>query len=319
MAIKAPGKHQREGLTLIQIIEKFGSDEAAKRWFTECLWPQGPYCPRCGSFDVAEVNHPSMTHRCRDCEGRKLFSLKTGTVMHGSKLGYRVWAIAIYLFVTNLKGVSSMKLHRDLGIAQKNAWHLAHRIREAWGPREQAAFGGPVEVDETYVGGKRKNMPLKKRKGLTGRGTAGKTIVVGAKDRDTNRVSATVVRDTAAWTLQGFIADRTEAGAKVYTDEHQSYVGMSFDHEAVKHSVGEYVRDMAHTNGMESFWSMLKRGYAGTFHKISPKHLDRYVIEFAERHNGREDDTLDMMGNVAEGMAGRRLRYEDLIADRKAA
>ena len=194
MGRSAPGKSDHEGLTLVQVIETFGTDSAAEAWFRERLWPQGPFCPRCGSFNVAEVKYPSMTHRCRDCEGRKLFSLKTGTVMHGSKLGYRIWAIAIYLFVTNLKGVSSMKLHRDLGIAQKNAWHLAHRIREAWGPREQAAFGGPVEVDKTYVGGKRKNMPRKKRKLLTGRGTVGKTIVVGAKDRGTNRVSAVVVR-----------------------------------------------------------------------------------------------------------------------------
>ena len=273
MGRSAPGKSEREGLTLIQVIETFGTDSVAEAWFRDRLWPQGPFCPRCGSFNVAEVKHPSMTHRCRDCEGRKLFSLKTGTVMHGSKLGYRIWAIAIYLFVTNLKGVSSMKLHRDLGIAQK-AWHLAHRIREAWGPREREAFGGPVEVDETYVGGKRKNMPRKKRKGLTGRGTAGKTIVVGAKDRGTNRVSATVVRGTDTATLQGFVAARTGAGAKVYTDEHAAYKGMPFDHEAVQHGVGEYVRAQAHTNGMESFWSMLKRGYAGTFHKISPKHLD---------------------------------------------
>ena len=314
---KAPGKSHREGLTLIQVITKFGDEESAKRWFTERLWPQGPYCPRCGSFDVREVKHPSMTHRCRDCAGRKLFSLKTGTVMQSSKLNHRTWALAIYLLTTNLKGVSSLKLHRDLGVTQKTAWHLAHRIREAWGPRERAAFGGPVEVDESYLGGKRKNMPNKKRKLLTGRGTVGKTIVVGTRDRDTNRVSAAVVPDTAAWTLQGFIADRTEAGAKVYTDEHKSYAGMSFDHEAVNHSVGEYVREQAHTNGIESFWAMLKRGYTGTFHQISPKHLDRYVIEFASRHNDRAGDTLDMMGNVAEGMAGRRLRYEDLT--KKAA
>ena len=170
MAHKAPGKAHREGLTLIQIIEMFPDDATAEAWFAKAFWPDGPHCPHCGSTNVqCGIKHRTMTHRCRDCPDKRMFSLKTGTVMEGSKLGYRIWAIAVYLVTTNLKGVSSMKLHRDLGVTQKTAWHLAHRIRKSL-EQAEAPFSGPVEADETYIGGKRKNMPKAKRKALTGRG-----------------------------------------------------------------------------------------------------------------------------------------------------
>ena len=155
-----------------------------------------------------------------------------------------------------------------------------------------------------------------KRKELagTGRGAVGKIAVVGAKDRATKRVRAKVVESTDKATLQGFVIDHTAPGATVYSDEASAYEGLSFKHESVKHSVAEYVRDMAHTNGMESFWSMLKRAHMGTFHKMSPKHLDRYVTEFEGRHNVRENDTIDQMGAVVQGMGRKRLRYRELIA-----
>ena len=217
--------------------------------------------------------------------------------------------------MTNLKGVSSMKLHRDIGVTQKTAWFMLNRIREAWVTESVRRFGGPVEADETYIGGKRKNMPKSKRAKLKGRGAVGKAIVVGTKDRETNRVAARVVENTEKPTLQGFVGQHTAPGAKVYTDESKSYEGMDFDHEAVNHSAGEYVRGMAHTNGIESFWSMLKRGYHGTYHHISPKHLHRYVAEFAGRHNIRNCDTIDMMASVVIGMIGKRLMNRDLISD----
>lgn len=160
-----------------------------------------------------------------------------------------------------------------------------------------------------------RNMPKSKRAALTGRGAVGKAIVVGTKDRDSNKVATRVVENTEGPTLKGFVAEHAAPGAKVYTDESSSYQGMDFEHEAVCHSAGEYVRDDVHINGMESHWSMFKRGFHGTFHKLSPKHLDRYVTEFAAHHNMREADTLDIMASVASSMEGKRLTYAALIAD----
>ena len=313
--MNAPGKAHRKGLTLPEVADMFRDEDTARKWIADLRWPDGAYCPRCGSFNVqCWIKHKTMTHRCRDCEGKPMFSIKTGSIMEGSNLKYRVWVVGIYLFTTNIKGISSMKLHRELGIGQKAAWFMLHRLREAF-EAEIGPFAGPVEADETYIGGKRKNMPRSKRKTMEGRGTVGKAIVIGAKDRATNTVSAEVISGTDMASLQGFIAAHAAPDAKVYTDDHASYQDMRFDHEAVNHSVGEYVRGQAHTNGIESFWSMFKRGYHGTYHKMSPKHLDRYVTEFAGRHNVRDADTVDQMAGVVAGMTGKRLRYDALIAD----
>ena len=233
--------------------------------------------------------------------------------MEESPLPLRKWAIAIYLETTNLKGVSSMKLHRDLRVSQKTAWFMLHRIREAWKQELGDRFEGPVEIDETFVGGKARNMHAYKRKQvIKGRGPVGKTAVVGAKDRATNRVTAAVIDNVDQPTLQGFVAENVEPGAKVYTDDHGGYAGLP-NHETVRHSVAEYVDGMAHTNGIESFWSMLKRGHKGVYHKMSPKHLHRYINEFAGRHNQREDDTIDQMAAVARGLGGKRLQYKELV------
>ena len=318
MARKAPGKSHREGIGLVKLIKMFPDDETARKWIEGIVWPDGPYCPRCGSFNIqGDIKHKSMTHRCRDCKGKPRFSVKTGTVMQSSKLGYQTWAIAAYLVTTNLKGVSSMKLHRDLEITQKSAWHLAHRLRKAL-ESGNPLFAGPVEADETYVGGKRKNMSHAKRKELKGRsGQDVMAAVVGTKDRETNRVAVRHVPHTDGPHVAGFVVEKTKPGAKVYTDEASVYnqLGAWFDHESVNHKVGEYVRGQAHTNGMESFWAMLKRGYQGTYHKMSEKHLERYIEEFSGRHNVRETDTADQMAGLTRGMVGKRLRYADLIAD----
>lgn len=315
MGKKAPGKSHREGISLTKLVKMFPNDDASRAWLEKHIWPDGPYCPHCGSTNVqTPIKHNTMTHRCRDCPKRPQFSLKTGTVMQGSNLGYQTWAIAIYLVTTNLKGVAAMKLHRDLEISYKSAWHLAHRLRKTFEDEDNPLFTGPVEADEAYLGGKRKNMPKAKRAALTGRGAVGKTIVVGTKDRDSNKVAARVVENTDGATLKGFIGEHTAPGATVYTDESKSYIGMDFDHESVNHSAGEYVRGEAHTNGIEALWAMVKRGYQGTYHHWSAKHCDRYVAEFAGRHNIREKDTADQMAHVAKEMVGKRLRYRDLIA-----
>ena len=197
--------------------------------------------------------------------------------MHDSRLPLSTWALAFYLFSTHLKGVSSMKLHRDLEITQKSAWHLAHRIREAWG-KEAVTFSGPVEVDESHFGGREKNKHTRKKLGADW--PLGKTIVAGVKGRTTNQIQAAVAPATDGATLKGFVIARTDNGPRVYTDDHPAYRGLQ-NHATVQHGVGEYVREQAHINGVESFWSLLKRGYHGTHHQISAKHLDRYVGEWS--------------------------------------
>ena len=316
MALKAPGKAHRQGLTLIQLMEMFPTEEAASKWFESVLWINGRCCGKCGSVRTTEATHKYMPYWCTDC--RSYFSIRTGTPMAHSKVPLHKWAIAIYLCLTSLKSISSMKLHRDLGVSQPTAWFMLHRIREAWaGGSGEGGYSGPVEVDESYFGGRRRNMSNSKRKTLadTGRGPVGKVAVVGAKDRASNQVAAKVVRNTDAETLQGFVSDHAAEGATVFTDDATAYDSLPFAHATVKHSVAEFVNGMAHTNGIESFWSMLKRAHKGTFHKISPKHLDRYVQEFAGKHNIRQLGTLAQMRDTVARLVGRRLLLRDLIVD----
>ena len=315
MGKKAPGKAHREGVTIVDLMDMFPTEEAAAEWFEAIIWPDGRHCPKYGSVRTREASHAKMPYWCTDC--RSYFSVKTGTAMQRSKIPLRKWAIAIYLCLTSLKSVSSMKLQRDIGVSQPTAWFMLHRIREAWAEDDDDQFDGPVEVDETYFGGERRNMSKAKRKAMNkSRGPVGKTAVVGVKDRDSNEVRAEVVRRTDGATLQGFVREHTESGATVYTDDAAAYRGMpEFEHEAVNHTVSEYVRGQAHTNGIESFWSMLKRAHDGTFHKMSPKHLQRYVSEFAGKHNIRDSGTLAQMRDTVAALVGRNLLYRDLVAD----
>ena len=313
MPKKAPGKYYRKGLSLPQIMDMFPNEDVAEQWFAQQRWPNGPVCPQCHSDNVQSgAAHKTMPYRCRTC--RKRFSVRMGTVLENSRLDLRIWAIAIYILTTGLKGTSSMKLHRDLGITQKSAWYLAHRIRETWGDKQ--TLSGPVEVDETYIGGKEANKHASAKLRF-GRGGVGKEIVVGLKSRTNRHVVASVVPTACAGTLQRFVKTHCEPQSQIYSDQNASYAGLrerGYRVESVNHSVKEYVRDQAHTNGIESFWALLKRGYHGTYHKMSPKQLQRYVNEFAGRHNARKADTIEQMALIAKGLIGKRLPYRQLTA-----
>ena len=300
MAKAGPGRSHRERLTVIQLLDMFPDDAAAEKWFEAQRWPEGRFCPDCGSTNTVPIkSRKPMPYRCRDC--RNHFSVRKGTVMQSSKLGLRKWAIALYMTATGIKGTASMKVYREIGMRQATAWHLMHRIREAFDDGESLPFPGPVEADETYVGGKRKNMPMEKRATMTSRGTDGKATVVDVKDRATKQVTARHIARTDTVHVAGFVAEVAKPGANVFTDAAAAYNTLKpwYDQEVVNHSADEYVNPKtgAGTQGIESFWSLLKRGYHGTFHKISPKHLDRYVREFAARNNVRDHDTIERSGS----------------------
>lgn len=291
-----------ENVSLIELFELFGTDKAAEDWFIECRWPNGIRCAHCDGERVGRRgNHKSMPFHCLDC--MTYFSVKTNTVMHSSKIGYQKWAIAINLFMTHPKGISSVQLSKDLGVTQKTAWHLLHRIREALTLTERKVFIGPVEVDETFIGGRARNQTRDRK------GRIKKVPVIGIRDRATNQVIARPIKARWIELMQGFIYYHTRDDAEVYTDEAAQYRGLFRVHRTVNHSRGIY----GLTNGIESFWALLKRAYMGTYHYMSPKHLHRYTTEMQERHNLRPLGTLDRMKAVVVGGVGKQLRYIDLV------
>ena len=254
-------KKARKRVSLYEFMERFDNEEKAMRHFENYRWPNGErHCPRCGSVETREASHKTMPYWCKDC--RKYFSVKTGTPLEKSNIPYRKWLMAIYLMSTSLKGISSTKLGNDLGIRQSNAWFLAHRIRQGWADTASELFGMTVETDEIYIGGKERNKHNDKKL-KEGRGAVGTAAVLGIKDRDGKKVKALRVESTNAQTLHWIILETVAKGSKVYTDEHRSYLGLEkkgYEHGTVHHSAGEYVKGMAHTNDIESFWALLKKG-----------------------------------------------------------
>ena len=293
-------------LSLEDLFKMFPDDQSAKEWFESNIWPDGRRCPRCGFKHTCVAKHPEMPYFCSEC--KKYFSVKIGTVMEHSKINYRKWAVATYLLATRPKGISSVQLGRDLGIRQSSAWLLLHKLRESWrtltGPDLMA---GPVEVDEVYLGGREKNKHTNKK------GQRGKTAVVGIMDRATGIIRAIPVPETTAARLVEFVESNVAKGARVFTDENRAYNGLK-NHQTVKRGDGEYVRGEVHINGMESFWALVRRGYNGTFHHIEPKHLHRYINEFAGRLSDSTAGAVEKMCNIVRNLVGKRLTYAQLVA-----
>ena len=299
--------------SILELTEKFPDEVAAETWCEDTRWPDERFCGHCGSFNTYEVRgRKPQPYRCRDC--KRYFSVRTGTPMECTNLPLRTWVFALYLFAGHPKGVSSMQLARDLGVTQKTAWFLLHRLREAW-DQEAVLFWGEVEVDETYIGGRFKNMHVDKRN--EARETPGrkKSIVAGVRERYTGKVKAEVIPHTGHEVLHRFVDEHVSRDAFVSTDDHAGYNHLPHKkHGRVNHSRGQYANDGACTNGIESFWSIIKRAHKGTYHRLTSKHLQRYVDEFCWRHNHRDRSLFDRMRYTVECMTGKRLMYRELIA-----
>ena len=320
---KAPGKFYRNGLSIKKLMEMFPTEEAAEKWFQDKIWKGTPHCHYCGSTNVnLTIKHPTMPHRCREKDCRKYFSIRTNTIMHSSKLAYRDWALATYLYNTNLKGISSMRLHRELEVTQRTAWYILHRLRHSNTP-DKVKFSGVVEVDETMLGGKVSRMSKKTRKrfeekwGKGKRASVGKDIIIGIKDRDEKQIQVDIIPDKTRPTLLGFAIQYTEEGSTIFTDEALGYVGIEGKnrwHHTINHGEDEYVVGDIHTNGIESFWFPVKEGMRSVYHGVSSKHRLAYAQEYAGRFNLREKDTIDQMGTMAYNMLRKRMTYKDLTA-----
>ena len=266
----------------MQFLKWMDTEDAAVSFFEAHRWRDGRSCPTCGSLDSYRHKSKKYYYRCRDC--RKQFSARMGTVMESSPIPVREWLYMMYKISISRKGVSSLQLAKELGRPQKTTWFMLKRLQEACG-NKFTVLDGEVEADETYVGGKEKNRHESK-KSKRGRGTTGKQPVLGMRKRE-GEIVAKLILDTLTQSIDSAVRAAVEPGSKIYTDDHSSYrlLDTEYQHKTVNHFANEYVKGMAHTNSIESFWAVLKRSLTGTYHHISMKHLARYVNEAAWRLN----------------------------------
>jgi transposase-like protein len=308
--------------TLQQAIQHFGDPENCRRFMVFVRWPDGtPKCPYCGATKLTWLAKANV-YRCYGDHKKQKFSLKVGTVFEDSPIGLDKWLPAAWLLTNSKNGISSYELHRALGVTQKTAWFMLHRIRLAMQSKSFVKMGGPgniVEVDEAFIGPKLQKMHRDKRLALKqGEKTREKAIVMGMLDRETRQIRAKVIPNVKRVTLQAEILNNVGRLSKIYTDEYMGYGGLyvHFVHETVNH-MKEYVREDIHTQGIENFWSLLKRGLTGTYIAVEPYHLSRYVDEQVFRYNNRatKDNPLtdaDRFMLAVSQISGKRLTYAEL-------
>jgi len=309
--------------TLQQAIQHFSDEKNCREFMISMRWLDGKVrCPRCGSEKVSWLEKARL-YFCPVKHEKQKFSLKVGTIFEDSPIGLEKWLPAMWLLCNAKNGISSYEIHRALGVTQKTAWFMLHRIRLAMKSKSLLKLGyqgGPVEMDETFIGGKIKNMHKSRKPKGTGfsgiaTGAMAKTIVVGMLERK-GRVKAEVVMERSAATLRLVANKHIAPGASLVTDEWGGYQGINFEHAVVNHAV-EYVRGSIHTQGIENFWSLLKRSLSGTYISVEPFHLDRYVDEQAFRYNNRatEENPLadsDRFALAVSQIQGKRLTYAEL-------
>jgi transposase-like protein len=301
-----------EPTTLQDAILFFSDPINCREYLVARRWPKGVTCPKCGSRNVLFMEKYNRWH-CREKHQAPQFTLKTGTVMEDSPVGLDKWLMVMWMVVNCKNGVSSYEIHRALGVTQKTAWFLDHRIRLMLGDEYAAKLSGEVEADETFIGGKARNMHLSKReRRITGTGGKDKTAVMGLLERG-GKVRTKVISSRKKKELHTEVKKHVEVGAALYTDALMSYRGLESDfvHQVVDHAV-EYVNGRVHTNGLENFWSLLKRGINGTYVSIEPFHLFRYLDEQSFRFNNRKLDNAQRFDIAARGMVGKRLTYAEV-------
>jgi transposase-like protein len=304
------------GRTLREAVIYFKDYDNCHKFMVELRWPDGVVrCPRCNSDHVVYLEK-ARVWKCYSKHDSPKFSLKTGTVFEDSPLGLHKWLPAVWMIVNDKNGISSWELHRGLGVTQKTAWFMLHRIRLAMQEDGGKLSGGEVEVDESFIGGSARFMHKDKKAKITGTGGTGggKAVVMGLLDRKSKKVRLRHVADTSGPTLQGVVREYVECGSYVFSDAWRSYNGLSADyvHQVIDHAE-EYVRGNVHTNGIENFWSLLKRGLKGTYVSVEPFHLFRYLDEQAFRYNNRKDmDDHDRFRVAVSQIVGKRLTYKTL-------